>query len=371
MNIETEAIHAGHHIDGATGALVPPIHLSTTFEREADGSFPHGYNYSRDSNPNREELQARLKALEGGADCAAFSSGSAATLAVMQSLSVGDHLIVSQDIYYGIRVMAMEIFGRWGLQVTFADMTDPATVKAAVRPNTRLILIETPSNPQIKLTDIARIADIAHQGGALLACDNTILTPILQRPFDFGADLVIHATTKYLSGHHDVTSGAVITREVTPFWEKLLQVQKIGGLVPSPFDCWLVLRGIQTLPYRLKAHSDNALQIARFLDSHPVVEKVLYPGLESHPQHELAKRQMMGFGGMMSFLVKGDQVRAMEVAAKVKVITRATSFGSPHSLIEHRASIEKGTSTPKNLLRLSVGLENVDDLIGDLAQALE
>lgn len=372
MKIETKAVHAGRHIDPATGAVAPPIHLSTTFERQPDGGYPTGYEYRRDGNPNRNALEECACALEEGQAAAAFSSGSVATMTVFQALSPGDHVIAPDDLYFGIRQLLRDVFTPWGLEVTFVDMTDVAQTQRAVRPNTKLILAETPSNPQIKVTDIRKTAEIAHEAGAYIVCDNTMATPILQRPLDLGADFVIHSATKYLGGHDDVMAGIVVAKEENDLFQRVRKLQKTGGAIPSPFDCWLTLRGIQTLPYRMRAHSENAVRVASFLNNHPAIEKVLYPGLISDAGYNIASQQMSLFGGMMSVLVKGGRDRAMNVAAKVKVFTRATSFGGPHSLIEHRASVEEpGTRTPDNLLRLAIGLENVDDLVEDLAQALE
>lgn len=371
MKIETKAVHAGRHPDQATGAVTPPIHLSSTFERQPDGSYPTGFEYSRDSNPNRNALEECLCALEDGDEAAAFSSGSVATMTIFQALSPGDHVIAPEDLYYGVRQLLRDIFIPWGLEVSFVDMTDISQTKSAVRRNTKLVLAETPSNPQIKITDIRKTSEIANDAGAYLVCDNTMATSILQRPLNLGADLVVHATTKYLSGHDDVTGGIVVAKEGNELFQKIRRLQKIGGAIPSPFDCWLTLRGINTLPYRMRAHSENALKVAEFLNGHPAVEKVLYPGLPNDAGHNIASQQMSLFGGMMSVLIKGNKENAMGVAAKVKIFTRATSFGGPHSLIEHRASVEApGTKTPDNLLRLAIGLEHVDDLIEDLAQAL-
>ncbi len=371
MRIETLAVHAGHAIDPSTGAVTPPIHLSTTFEREADGSFPRGYIYARTNNPNRMALEECLCALEGGAAAAAFASGSAATMSVFQALVPGDHVIAPADAYHGTARLLREVFAPWGLETTFVDVTDPARVQQAIRPHTKLVWIETPSNPLLKVTDITGIAELAHGAGALCVCDNTWATPILQHPFELGADLSVHATTKYLGGHSDVTGGVVIAKVEDEFFQRVRRLQVQTGAVPSPFDCWLVLRGIRTLPYRMRAHSENAMKVAGFLSHHAGVEVVHYPGLKGHAGHDIAARQMGGFGGMASFQVKGDRDTAMGVAARVRVFTRATSLGGTESLIEHRASIEgPGTRTPDNLLRLSIGLEHADDLIEDLARAL-
>ncbi|MCS7082603.1 MAG: aminotransferase class V-fold PLP-dependent enzyme [Bacteroidetes bacterium] len=372
MRLETLAVHAGLHPDPTTGAVVPPIYLSTTFERAPDGSFPHGYIYSRLNNPNRVQLEEALAQLEGGSIAAVFSSGMAAIMAVFQALQAGDHVVVPQDVYHGTAKLLRGLFVDWKLAVTFADVWDPDALRAALRPNTRLVWVETPSNPLLRITDIAETVRIAHQIGARVACDNTWATPVLQRPLEFGVDLVVHATTKYIGGHSDVTGGAVIAREADAFFERIRFIQIQGGAVPSPFDCWLLLRGIRTLPYRVRAHSANALAVARFLCAHPRVEAVFYPGLESHPGHEVAKRQMAGgFGGMVAFLVRGSAEEALAVAARTRLFIRATSLGGVESLIEHRASIEgPGTRAPENLLRLSVGIEHPEDLIADLEQAL-
>ncbi len=372
MRIETLAVHAGHDVDPATGAVASPIYLSTTFERAEDGTFPHGYIYSRSDNPNRRSLEAALAALEGGAVATAFSSGSAATLAVFQSLAPGDHVIAPNDAYHGTGVILRDILMPWGLDVTFADMTDEAQVANAMRPTTRLLWVETPSNPLLRITDIARVAEIAHSGGARLIADNTWASPVLQQPLALGADLVMHSTTKYLSGHADVTGGVVVGKAEDDYFQRLRAVQRNGGAIPSPFDCWLLLRGIRTLPYRMRGHCENAMRVASFLAQHPKVEVVHYPGLPSHKGHEVAARQMSGFGGMASVQIRGGQAAAMDVAARTRLFTRATSLGGVESLIEHRASIEgPNTRTPDNLLRLSIGLEHPDDLVADLAQALE
>ncbi|MBI1846245.1 MAG: aminotransferase class I/II-fold pyridoxal phosphate-dependent enzyme [Candidatus Rokubacteria bacterium] len=371
MRIETIAVHAGHRVDPATGAVAPPISLSTTFERDPDGSYPRGHLYARNSNPNRDALEACLAELEAGAAAAAFASGTAATLAVFHTLAPGDHVIAPRDVYHGTARLLREHLAPWGLAATFVDMTDVAAARAALTPRTRAIWVETPSNPMLKISDVQALADLAHGAGALCVCDNTFATPILQRPFTLGADLVVHATTKYLSGHGDVMGGAVVARARAGVFDAIRAFQAAGGGVPSPFDCWLALRSIRSAPYRVRAHAENALKVATFLARHPRVERVHYPGLPGHPGHALARRQMSHFGGMTSFQVAGGRDAAMAAAAKVRVIIRATSFGGMESLIEHRASIEgPGTTTPENLLRLSVGLEHPDDIIDDLSQAL-
>ncbi len=366
---ETIAVHAGREVDPATGAVAAPIHLSTTFERAEDGSFP-GFNYTRGDNPNRAALEKALALLEGGAACAAFASGVAAAMSIFQTLSPNDHVIAPLEAYYGIQKVLRDLLGRWGLAVDLVDMTDLTAVQKAVRPETKLLWVETPSNPTLKLTDLAAVAEIAHAAGALLACDNT-WSPIIQRPLDLGADLVMHSTTKYIGGHSDVLGGAVIARRDDELFQRLREIQGIGGAVPAPFDCWLLHRGIQTLPWRMRAHSENALRVAQFLESHPQITRVHYPGLASHPQHALAQRQMSLFGGMVSCETNGDRDRAMAVPNDTKIFTRATSLGGVESLIEHRQSIEGPESrTPETLLRLSIGLEHADDLIADLDRAL-
>lgn len=371
MKIETLAIHHGQKTDSATGSVTSPIYLSTTYERQADGTYPQGFEYARGENPNRNALESCVAALENGIEGAAFSSGSAAAMTLFQALSPGDHIIAPIDLYYGVREMIKEVFMPIGIEATFVDMTENEQVEKAVQPNTKLIIVETPSNPLLTVADIAALAEIAQKANAYLAVDNTIGTPVLCRPLDMGADFVIHATTKYIGGHSDILGGMIVAKEENELWEKIKFLQKRVGAVPSPFECWLALRGIHSLPYRVRAQAAHAMKIAQFLDSHPKVEQVLYPGLKQHPQHAIAKKQMSAFGGLMSFLVKGGEQAAMEVAARVKIITRATSFGGTHSLIEHRASIEApGSTTPRNLLRLSIGLENVEDLIGDLDNAL-
>ena len=372
MHIETLAVHAGSPVDPKTGAVTPPIHLSTTFERAPDGSFPGGFIYSRSGNPNRQALEACLAQLEGGAAAAAFSSGQAATFAILQSLGPGDHVIAPEDAYYGTADLLLDHFSHWGLETTLADMTSPVAVESAVRPNTRLLWVETPSNPRIRVTDIAALVDIARRASARVACDNTWATPMLQHPLQLGADLVMHATTKYLGGHSDILGGAVVTREDDEFFARIRQVQNAAGAVPSPFESWLVMRGIRTLPYRMRAHSANALAIARYLAAHPRIEHVYYPGLETDEGYAVASRQMSLPGGMLSFLVRGaGREETMAMSARLQIFTRATSLGGPESLIEHRASIEgPRTRAPENLLRVSVGLEHHEDLIADLAQAL-
>ncbi len=371
MRIETLAVRAGHSVDPSTGAVTAPIHLSTTFERDTDGGYRAGHVYARTSNPNREQLETALAALEGGSAALAYASGSAATLAVFQALAPGDHVLAPDDAYYGTLRQLREIFAGWGLQCDVVDMTNLDEVERALRPNTKLVWVETPSNPLVRVVDIARVVELAHSAGARCVVDNTWATPVLQRPLGFGADLTMHSTTKYLGGHCDLLGGALVARADDDFLERLRLIQKVGGAVPSPFDCWLLLRGIRTLPWRMRAHCDNAMHVARFLESHAAIERVHYPGLESHAGHDIATRQMSDFGGMMSIQLRGGERAALELTHRLTLFTRATSLGGTESLIEHRASVEgPGTLAPANLLRVSIGLEHPDDLIEDLEQAL-
>jgi cystathionine gamma-synthase len=371
MKMETLAVHAGRRSDPATGAVTSPIHLSTTFERGPDGQYPLGFSYAREGNPTRQSLEECLAALEGGTEALAFSSGLAVATALLQGLEPGDHIIAPDDVYYGLRQVIGSVFAKWPLETSYVDMTDVAAVRSAVRSNTRLVLVETPSNPLMKITDLAAVARIAREANAITVCDGTFTTPVLQRPLDWGIDMVWHSTTKYIGGHSDMTGGALITRYDNYLFERARKSLLFGGAAPSPFDCWLALRGVSTLPWRMRAHCGNALTVAEFLRRHPAVERVHYPGLPDHPGHEVASRQMSGWSGMLSFEVRGGREAAMRVAAHVQLFTRATSLGGTHSLIEHRASIEgRDTKTPQNLLRASIGLENADDLIADLQQAL-
>ena len=371
MRLETLAVHAGRRSDPATGAVTPPIHLATTFEREPDGSLPHGWLYSRYANPTRDALEACLAALEGGSAAAAFASGSAATMTLLQALGAGAHVVLPVDAYFGTVKLARDVFSTAGISVTVADMSHADAVRAALRPDTKLVWIETPSNPLVAVADVARIAAIAHEAGAIAAVDNTWATPILQRPFELGCDLVMHSTTKYLGGHGDVLGGALVAREDSELWERVRTIQSAGGAVAAPFDCWLVMRGVRTLPCRMRGHCANARVVAEYLAGHQAVERVHWPGLKAHAGHDVASRQMSDYGGMLSVEVRGGRAGALGVAARLELFTRATSLGGPESLVEHRASVEgPETRAPEGLLRVSVGLEHPDDLIADLEQAL-
>ena len=370
-HIETLAVHAGHAPDPATGAVSAPIHLSTTFQRDEDGAYPRGFMYGRYTNPNRAMLEACLAALDGAEACAAFGSGQAATAAVFQSLKPGDHVIAPLDVYFGTAKLLQEVLGPWGLRTSFVDMTDLDAVRSALTPATRLIWAETPSNPLLKITDLAALAEITHGAGARLACDHTWATPALTNAVGLGVDIVMHATTKYLAGHSDVLGGAVSSAKADDFFERIRLIQGSVGGVPGPFDCWLLMRGVKTLALRVRQQSQSAMLIAaRFADD-ARVEAVHYPGLPGHPGHAIAARQMDQFGGMLSIQVRGGREEAMASVARCRLFTRATSLGGVESLIEHRASNEgPDTRTPQNLLRVSVGIEHVDDLIEDLDQAL-
>lgn len=370
MKIETIAIHEGNKTGSSDKAVIQPITLSTTFERGLDGAYPGGHIYTRASNPNRSSLENVVAKLEGGADAAAFSSGNAAGSAVFQALEPGSHVLAPEDMYHGLRNLLKQVYAGI-LEVDFVDMADVQAVASSVKDNTRLIWIETPSNPLLRISDIREICKIARKHNIVVCCDNTFATPVFQRPLELGADIVMHSSTKYMGGHSDVLGGVLVAKETDAFWQKIRDVQSLSGAVPSPFDCYMIVRGIKTLPYRMRGHADNARKIAAFLSSHPAVSHVFYPGLAGHEMHEVAAAQMSDFGGMMSFTIKGTGAQALEMAGNLRVFTQATSLGGVESLVEHRASVEgPGTRTPENLLRLSVGLENIEDLIGDLDQAL-
>jgi cystathionine gamma-synthase len=372
MHKETQAIHATNLVDETAGAIATPIFLTTTFTRDVDGSYPKGHMYSRNSNPNRDALEKGLAALEGGAEAFAFASGLAAVSAVLQCLSSGDHVLMPAVGYYASVKLAEEIMGPWGLQMTQVDMEDLSAVETAILPNTKLIWIETPANPLLSLTDISAICALAHARGIRVAVDNTIATPILQNPILLGADIVMHATTKYIGGHSDILGGAIIVRESDAWSARLKRVQILMGATQNPLDCYLLARGLKTLPLRMREHSASALELATRLEKHPSIERVHYPGLASHPQHALALRQMpRGFSGMISIQIKGDEANARLVAGRLRLFQQATSLGGVESLVEHRRSIEGPQSTtPGNLLRISAGLEHIDDLWADFEQAL-
>ncbi len=376
-DLRTRLAQAGCHPDPQTGALTPPLHLATTFERPASGDYGDGYVYARWGNPTRDLFETTLADLEAegpgdGAEAAAFASGMAAAMVVLQSLRPGDHVLLPDDVYHGVRHLFRTTFADWGLAYSEVDQTDLDAVRAALRPETRLVWAETPSNPLLKITDVAALAAIAHDADALLLVDGTWTTPLLQRPLALGADLVLHSATKYLGGHSDVLLGALVARRGVELFERVRALQRGAGPVADPFGSWLVLRGMRSLGARMPLHCANAQRLAEALGGHPGIEAVHYPGLTNHPNHAVARRQMDGFGGMLAFQVHGGAEEALGVAARTRLFKRATSLGGTESLIEHRASIEsQPTPTPVNLLRVSVGLEHAEDLVGDLTEALD
>jgi cystathionine gamma-synthase len=372
--LNTLCVHAAHAPEATTGALAEPIHLSTTFERNADGSYPRGYRYSREGTPNRDALEACVARLEGGAGAAAFASGLAANMAVLELLSAGDLLVASQEGYYGSLRQYAVFAQRRGARIELMDLTDHSAVEAALaRGGARLLWIETPTNPLLNVADLRQLAALGHKAGALVVCDNTFATPVCQRPFDFGVDIVVHSATKYLGGHSDVLSGVVAVRESGAVLDELHEWQRMAGAALAPFDCWLLRRSLATLALRVRAQCAGALRVAGFLARHAGIERVFYPGLPEHPGHAIAAAQMPGgFGAMLSVCVAGDEAAALRVAGRTRLFARATSLGGVESLIEHRASIEgPGSRAPPNLLRLSVGIEEPEDLIEDLATALK
>ncbi len=371
MHFETKAIHAGATPDPETGAIAPPLHLSTTFERGIDGQPGHGYSYIRDSNPTQARLEEALAAIDSAAGALVFGSGMAAGSALLQSLAPGSHVLFPDDCYYGFRILATDFFPKWNLEADFVAMEDMEAVRRAMRPQSRMVWAETPSNPLMKVVDIAALVSIAHERGAMMVVDGTFATPALQRPIELGADIVLHSTTKYLGGHSDVQGGALAFARRDALFDSTLHTRHITGGVASPFNSWLVLRGLRSLGARMRVHCENARTVAEFLSKHPRVAVVHYPGLSTHPRHDVAARQMSDFGGMLSFEVKGGRAEALAVASRVKVFTRATSLGGTESLIEHRASSEGPASrTSQSLLRVSIGLEHREDLVADLEQAL-
>lgn len=370
-HIQTICAHAGATPDPHTGAVSNPLYFSSTFHYKPTGEYPTGDIYSRESNPTRTALEKILAQLEMGEDAAAFASGSAAASAVFQSLRPGDHLIVNFDAYSGVRAMLRGIFIPWGLQVTFTDLSEAANLEKAIQSNTKMVWTESPTNPQMRIVDLRSLIEISRQRNLMVAVDNTFATPAFQNPINMGADIVMHSTTKYLGGHSDLTGGALITAKKSEQWQRIRFIQHIQGAIPAPFDCWLLVRGIRSFVPRITQHVCNAKAIAAFLDTHPKVDRVLYPGLSTHPGHEVAKKQMSDFGAMVSFLVKGTRQEAINITQRAKVFVNATSLGGTESLIEHRKVVEGPDSpTPDHLIRLSVGIEDVNVLIEDLKQAL-
>ncbi|MGC2128748.1 MAG: cystathionine gamma-synthase [Candidatus Aquilonibacter sp.] len=380
MKFSTRAIHVGQEADPTTGATIVPVYQTTTYTQDAVGEHK-GFDYSRTINPTRLALEKQLASLEGGAHGYAFASGMAATAAVLNLLSAGDHAVVTDDLYGGTYRLFSRVLNRYGLEFTYVDMSDVDAVRAAMRPNTKLFWLETPTNPLLKLIDIAALreaADAAPRGDIIVAVDNTFATPYFQQPLALGADVVVHSTTKYIGGHSDVVGGVAITND-DAIADVIKFHQNAEGGVPGPHDAWLTMRGAKTLALRMQAHARNAQAVAEFLEAHPEVDRVYYPGLLSHPQHALAKRQMSGFGGMVSFVLKGPQSRALDFAHRLRYFSLAESLGGVESLICHPARMTHG-SIPKEdrerrgvtdgLLRLSVGIEDVEDLLDDLGSAL-
>lgn len=382
MRFETKAIHEGEEpnlAEGGTGDVTMPIHLASTFARREIDNPPQGYEYARTANPTRDALEKRLAALEGGQYALAFASGLAAETSLFLALmQAGDQVVAFDDLYGGTRRLFDRVFAeRYGIEFTYVDARNPEQVAGAIRDNTRLIWLETPTNPLLKLCDIRAIAQLAHERGIPVAVDNTFMSPYFQQPLTLGADLVVHSTTKYLNGHSDSVGGAIITSDAA-LYEKLKFTQNAAGAILSPFDSYLVLRGTKTLAVRMQRHEQNALQIARYLEAHPRVRRVIYPGLESHPQHQLARRQMRGFGGMLSFELDGSLKEARRFVESVRIFALAESLGGVESLIELPAIMTHASVPPEErrkigladgLIRLSVGIEHVEDLIADLEGA--
>ncbi len=377
LGFSTLAVHAGQQADPETGAVMTPIYQTSTYAQESPGKH-RGYEYSRTHNPTRTAYQQCVAALEGGKHALAFASGLATTDAIIKLLSAGDHVVCGDDVYGGTFRIFDKVFRRLGIDFTFVDMSDLSKTEAAFKSNTRLLWTETPTNPMLKVVDIQALTDLARKKGAISVVDNTFMSSYFQKPLALGADIVVHSVTKYMNGHSDVVGGiAVMNRD--DLHDQLRFLQNAVGAVPAPMDCFLVMRGLKTLPVRMERHAQNAMAIARFLEEHPKVEKVIYPGLESHPQHALARRQMSGFGGMITFFIRGGLPEARSFLEKVKVFTLAESLGGVESLIEHpaimtHASIpaepRKTLGIHDNLIRISVGIEDLEDLRADLNQAL-
>jgi cystathionine gamma-synthase len=376
QNFETLAIHAGQAADPQTGAVVTPIYQVSTYKQDGVGGLRGGYEYSRSANPTRTALEENLAALEGGARGIAFASGLAAEDCLLRTVLVpGDHVVIPNDAYGGTFRLFSKVAEKWGVQWSVADTSDLAAVRAVLRPNTKVIWVETPSNPLLGITDIAALAQVAREAEALLVVDNTFASPYLQQPLALGADVVVHSTTKYMGGHSDVVGGALVAADAT-LGEELAYHQNAMGAVAGPFDAWLVMRGVKTLAVRMDRHSENATRVAELLARHPRVTQVYYPGLPEHAGHEIAAKQMKAFGGMVSFRVAGGEAAAVEVCNRARLFTLGESLGGVESLIEHpgrmtHASVAgSALEVPADLVRLSVGIESVDDLLADLQQAL-
>jgi cystathionine gamma-synthase len=373
---ETLAIHAGQPADPATGAVVTPIYQVSTYKQDGVGGLRGGYEYSRSANPTRSALEANLAALEGGSRGLAFASGLAAEDCLLRTLlAPGDHVVIPDDAYGGTFRLFAKVVERWGVAWSVADTSDVQAVRDAVRPETKLIWVETPSNPLLGVTDIAALAGVARQAGVRLVVDNTFASPYLQQPLALGADVVVHSTTKYMGGHSDVVGGALVTSDAG-LGEELAYHQNAMGAVAGPFDAWLVMRGVKTLAVRMDRHSANASRVAELLTAHPKVVQVYYPGLPDHPGHEVAAKQMRAFGGMVSFRVAGGEQAAVAVCDRARLFTLGESLGGVESLIEHPGRMTHASAAgsalevPADLVRLSVGIESADDLLADLTQAL-
>jgi cystathionine gamma-lyase len=377
LGFETRAIHAGQAPDAATGAVVTPLYMTSTFVHSEPGVY-QGFDYSRAGNPTRHAYETCVASLEGARFGFAFASGCIGATTVMHLLQQGDHVVCCDDMYGGTYRLFEEVFRKHGLDFSYVDLRDPAALGAAMRPETRMVWVESPTNPLMKLVDITALAETAHAGGALLMVDNTFMSPYFQRPLELGADLVLHSSTKYINGHSDLIGGVVVTDDEA-LNERLDFLHRSMGGIQSTFDSYLCMRSLKTLAVRMRAHQENAFAVARFLEAHPAVAWVAYPGLESHPQHQLACRQTSGHGGMLSLEVKGGLAKARDIMARVKVFTLAESLGGVESLIEHPGLMTHASLTPEKqqevgitegLLRLSVGIETVDDLLADLDVAL-
>ena len=371
LHPETLSVHTGNESDPATGAVAPPIHLATTFRHGADGERIAGYEYQREGNPTNDRLREALAALEGGEDAITFASGMAAMTTLLECLPNGARVLIPDDCYTGLRMLCAQYLPERGIEAVAIDMGDLDAVRAACAAPTAMLWIETPSNPKMKISDIAALAEIGHAAGAIVVADNTFATPLLQRPLTLGADIVMHSTTKYFGGHSDVLGGALVFAKKDALSAKVAHRLHITGATLAPFSAWLILRGCRSLGARMAMHCANARAIAEFLAAQPQIARVNYPGLSSHPGHTVAAKQMRDFGGMMSIELRGGREAALAMASRVRIFTNATSLGGCESLIEHRASVEgPNPRSPQNLLRISIGLEHADDLIADLAQAL-
>lgn len=378
FKFETRAIHAGQAPDATFGAVMTPVYQTSTYVQESPGIAKDGYEYARTKNPTRTALEENIASLEGGKFGVCFSSGCAATTTLLQLLSSGDHVLACDDVYGGTFRLFDKVFKRFGIDYTMVDMSNAETVKSAIRPNTKMIWIETPTNPMLKIVDIEKIASLGRANKAIVVVDNTFASPFLQNPLSLGADAVLHSSTKYIGGHSDVVGGVVIVND-SDLNDRLRFLQNAVGAVPGPWDCFLLLRSTKTLPLRMERHCANAQVVADFLSSHKKVEQVIYPGLKNHPGHEIAKKQMRGFGGMITCLLKGGLDDSRKFLEKVKIFSLAESLGGVESLIEHPAIMTHASIPPAQraalgihdgLVRLSVGIESVDDLVYDLTHAL-